>query len=76
MVKFIVCAPGGVTSTEKKAREKQYIYNEPQLHCDDTIKMDINPSYGSSYTGKCSNFAIQCNPSCDVRKLNRKNFWR
>jgi len=76
MVKFIqiiVCVTGGVTSTEKKVREEQYIYSEPQLHHDDTIKMDANPSYGSSYTGQRSNIAIQPNPSNDVRKLKSEN---
>jgi len=67
-----VCVAGGVTSIEKKVRE-EHIYSEPQLHHDDTIKMDANPSYGSSYTGQCSNIAIQPNPSYDVSKLNSED---
>ena len=43
----------------------------PQLHRDDTIKMDSNPSY-ESYTGQSSNVAVQPNPSYDVSKPNRK----
>ena len=48
---------GGTISTEKKMKEE--CYSEimlPQLHHEDTIKMDSNPSYGS-YTGKGSNIS-------------------
>ena len=63
---------GSASSTEKKQREEQYSeIMLPQLHRDDTIKMDSNPSYGS-YTGQGSNIAIRPNPSYGVNKQNNK----
>ncbi|XP_065900139.1 uncharacterized protein [Dysidea avara] len=63
---------GSASSTEKKQKEEQYSeIMLSQLHRDDTIKMDSNPSYGS-YTGQGSNIAIQPNPSYGVNKRNNK----
>jgi len=60
-----VCPPSG----EKRTINEE-IYSEamiPQFHCDNAIKMDSNPSYGS-YTGQKSNVVIHPNPSYGVNK--------
>ena len=69
---YLLCTTGSASSTEKKQKEEQYSeIMLSQLHRDDSIKMDSNPSYGS-YTGQGSNIAIQPNPSYGVNKLNSK----
>ncbi|XP_065900911.1 uncharacterized protein [Dysidea avara] len=64
----------GITSNiydEKNTKEEHYSEIVlPQLHRDDTIKMDSNPSYGS-YTGQGSNIAIESNQSYGSKKPNR-----
>jgi len=43
----------------------------PQLHREDSIKMDSNPSY-ELYTGQGSDDVLQPNPSYDVNKASSK----
>jgi len=64
------CITWCINSTEKKTKEEQYseIFL-PQLHPENSIKMDSNPSYG---TGQGSNIGIQPNPSYGVNKPNNK----
>jgi len=64
------CITWCTNSAEKKTKEEKY--SEillPQLHHENSIKMDSNPSYG---TGKGSDIAIQPNPSYGVNKPNDK----
>ena len=69
---MLTCTTGGVSSTEKKVKDEEYSeIMLPQLHRDDTIKMDSNPSYGS-YTGQAPNISVQPNPSYGVNKPNDK----
>ena len=61
-------------SGKAKFTDRTEKYSEiilPQLHHEDTIKMDSNPSYGS-YTRQGSNVVMRPNPSYGVNKPNNK----
>jgi len=63
-----------VENTQNSTKEEEHYYSEiflSQTHCDDTIKMDSNPSY-ESYTGQGSNVAVESNLSNGVTKTNQK----
>ena len=42
----------------------------PHLHCEDTIKMDSNPSYESYHMGQGTKANLQPNPSYGVNKTD------
>jgi len=67
---FQVCLLSGKTKFTNIAGKYSEI-TLPQLHNEDAIKMDSNPSYGS-YTGQGSNVVMQPNPSYGVNKPNSK----